>query len=133
MDAALGDWGKFLGEDFSGTAEYTTTFRYDGKGGIRFIDLGQVNYTCSVKLNGRTVGRSFFSGSVFDLQGALKEGVNKLTVTVSNTLANALRPKEVQDFWKGSRKVPSPYNIIQLDFESEALPSGLFGPVRLMK
>ncbi|MBE6358675.1 MAG: hypothetical protein E7057_05440 [Lentisphaerae bacterium] len=133
MDAALGDWGKFLGEDFSGTAEYTTTFRYDGKGGIRFIDLGQVNYTCSVKLNGITVGRSFFSGSVFDLQGALKEGVNKLTVTVSNTLANALRPKEVQDFWKGSRKVPSPYNIIQLDFESEALPSGLFGPVRLMK
>lgn len=133
VKAALGDWGRFLGEDFSGTAEYTATFRYDGKEEINFIDLGKVNYTCCVKLNGKTIGRSFFSGAIFDIKDHLKKGTNHLSVTVANTLANALKPQAVQDHWNKIRKVPSPYNPIQLGFESEALPSGLFGPVRLMK
>ena len=133
VKAKLGDWSKFLGEDFSGTAEYTATFRYDGKEEINFIDLGKVNYSCCVKLNGKVIGRSFFSGSVFEIKDALKKGVNHLSVTVSNTLANALKPQKVQDHWNSIRKVPSPYNPIQLSFETEALPSGLFGPVRLMK
>ncbi|MBR7131037.1 MAG: hypothetical protein IKC82_03480 [Lentisphaeria bacterium] len=133
VDAALGDWGKYLGEYFSGTAEYSAKFLWDGKEEINFIDLGKVNYTFEVKLNGSVIGRSFFSDTVFDLQGKLKKGMNHLTVTVSNTLANALRQEGVQEHWNKVRKVPSPYNFIQLDFESEALPSGLFGPVRLMK
>ena len=46
---------------------------------------------------------------------------------------SGVKPQEVQDYWNKVRNVPSPYNPIQLAFESEALPSGLFGPVRLMK
>ncbi len=133
VKAKLGDWGKYLGDDFSGTALYSSTFRFDGKENIKFIDLGQVNYTCCVKLNGKVIGRHFTGSTIFDLRPALKKGVNKLEITVSNTLANALHPQEVQDYWQKTRKVASAYNTIQLVFETEALPSGLFGPVRLMK
>ncbi|MCI5779539.1 MAG: hypothetical protein MR051_06980 [Lentisphaeria bacterium] len=133
IPAKTGDWRPYLGEDFSGTARYTAEFRWNGTAEINFIDLGQVNYTAAVKLNGREIGRKFCGPFVFDLRGALRRGRNRLEITVANTLANALSPADVQEYWKKRRKVESPYNTIQLGFEKESLPSGLFGPVRLMK
>ena len=133
VPAVSGDWRRYLGEDFSGTASYTATFRWDGAAAVNFLDLGRVGHTCEVKLNGKSLGRRFFGPFVFDLKGRLRPGLNRLEIIVANTLANALSPREVQEQWKKRRKVESAYNTIQLGFEREALPSGLFGPVRLMQ
>jgi hypothetical protein len=131
----LGDWRPVLGEKFTGEAVYSTRFtvKPEELDQIRFLDLGVVKYAAEVKLNGQVIGSTMMAPFRFPVQGALRKGSNTLEITVTNTLANALSPQEVQDHWAKVRKVPSAYNTIQLSFESEALPSGLFGPVRLMK
>jgi hypothetical protein len=128
----LGDWQDILGTDFSGDAEYTTTFRCDCPEEKLFLDLGEVKYACEVKLNGKSLGKKFFPPYVFELQGKVKRGINKLTVTVTNTLANAIDEK-VQEYWKINHPPVSPYNILEKEFEKESLASGLFGPVKLLK
>lgn len=124
-----GDWSAVLGSDFSGDAVYTGSFRGQE---AEYLDLGVVKYACEVKINGKTLGRKFFPPYVFDLRGKLNSGMNHLEVTVTNTLANAIT-EDVQKYWAEKYPPVSPYNVLEKEFEKASLPSGLYGPVKLLK
>jgi hypothetical protein len=130
VEVELGDWRGVLGDEFSGDALYTTDFRCDTSEAYSFLDLGLVKYACSVRLNGEKLGERAWSPFVFNLSGILRKGKNRLEITVSNTLANALSPEKLLRRWL--EKYPeSPYENRQRTFEQESLSSGLFGPVCL--
>ena len=67
---------------------------------------------------------------MFEVSKLLKSGGNHLEVIVTNTLANAYSPREVelqmQETWQRSV-----YEDRQRDYESESLESGMIGPVML--
>lgn len=126
----LGDWRPVLGDYFSGEALYSLDFVCDSPEKVTFLDLGKVNYAVQVKLNGRNLGRRIFSPFVFPIKGLLKKGRNHLEIIVVNTMANATGDPEVRKYWKENFRT-SVYTSIMRPFESEALPSGLFGPVVL--
>jgi hypothetical protein len=126
----LGEWKDALGENFSGTAVYSTRFKTDADATI--LDLGEVKYACEVKLNGKNLGKRFFPPYVFDVRGKLKNGINTLEVAVTNTLANAITA-ESEENWRQNFAPVSPYHLLEKEFEKESLSSGLFGPVVLKK
>ena len=106
------------------------TIKTTGPEEAAFLDLGQVNYAAEVRLNGKILGSRMLGPYVFPLQGALRPGKNRLEITVTNTLANALSSEKVLDSWETQSWV-SPYDDRQRYFEKESLPSGLFGPVTI--
>ena len=123
----LGDWRAQLGRTFSGRAVYTTTFTSEEEA-EKWLDLGEVKWVASVKLNGKEVGTKFFGPYRWRVN--LRKGENILEVTVANMLCNALSD-EVRD--RIARDFPprSGYDIRQAVFDREHHESGLFGPVTL--
>lgn len=89
IPVSLGDWRKFLGDDFSGDAVYSIDFEMSSVPQCAVLDLGKVAYACSAVLNGKSLGKSFFSPHRFEIGNALMTGQNHLEVTVANTFANA--------------------------------------------
>lgn len=129
---SLGPWNELLGEDFSGDAVYTAQFE-TGETDL-WLDLGKVEYSASVKLNGVSLGERFWGPFRFDLKPGLKtKGLNRLEVTVTNTLANALSPEDVKNYIEQNFPPLSPYEDKQREFERDSLSSGLTGPVRLFQ
>ncbi|MFA6716066.1 MAG: glycosyl hydrolase [Victivallaceae bacterium] len=127
----LGDWRKYLGDEFSGDAVYRLDFNCPYSFDAAWLELGEVRYACSVILNGIKLGKAVWRPFRFDVSGALRPGSNRLEVTVTNTLANAIAPKRIEDFWTKKYPPRSPYEDRQRQFESESLLGGLFGPVKL--
>lgn len=130
--ADTGDWRPYLGNDFSGDAEYCLTFDWAGEGeGKRiFLDLGRVAYACTAELNGTGLGRKYFGPYEFDVTDVLKKGRNVLKVSVTNTLANLYLSGEARELLK-KQKAVAIYEPIQQAFERESLTSGIIGPVKL--
>ena len=126
----LGDWRSVLGTDFSGDAVYSLSFSWKGSQEALFLDLGQVNYAAEVRLNGKKLGCRLLAPFVFPLQGMLRHGINRLEITVTNTLANIVNSRHVQEYWEAHFWI-SPYEDRQEFFEKESLVSGLFGPVTI--
>ncbi len=86
----LGNWEDAALESYSGGALYENVFYLnDGhlKGKV-FADLGAVKITCELKVNGKPAGTRLASPYRFDITGLVRKGVNQLSVTVYNTLAN---------------------------------------------
>lgn len=124
---ALGDWRKTLGLDFCGRAVYRVTFDCDEER-ERWLDLGQVNWCCSAKFNGKELETKFFGP--FRWQVKTLKGRNTIEVTVANMLCNALTD-EVRI--RISRKYPQNYGYEMRHgtFDRENNASGLLGPVTL--
>lgn len=125
---ALGDWRGILGETFSGKALYRITFDSDAEGEA-LLDLGEVKWCASVKINGEDLGTLFFGP--FRWPAKVKKGRNVLEVTVANLLANqvgddAIRDRILQD-WQPNGS----YDRFQRPFDGQNHESGLFGPVTL--
>ncbi len=128
----LGDWRPSLGDYFSGDAEYAIDFEWGGPATAALLDLGEVRYACSVVLNGRRLDDRAWPPFAYDVSGRLRHGRNRLAVTVTNTLANAIADPGVLDSWR--KRYPGrslDYDQRQRVFEADSLPSGLFGPVTL--
>ena len=125
----LGAWRPYLTDGFSGDVCYSTEFETDRKS--LWLDLGEVHYCASVRLNGREVGGRFRSPYRFDLTRFLKPGRNVLEITVSNTLANALSAPGVEEMVNTCYPPRSPYENDQRKYEQSSISGGLFGPVRL--
>ena len=131
VQVVLGDWRDALGEGFSGDAEYTIRFECDAGlvRAARLLDLGDVRCACDVRLNGRSLGRRLWQPWSFVTVGTLRAGVNELSVTVTNTLANQYLTSHALD--RFDDKHLGPYHKRALEFERESLSSGLFGPVTI--
>ena len=115
---------------FSGTGTYTSTFDVTAEhfktGQHVWIDLGDVQHTAEVMLNGKPLGIVWHAPYKVDATAAFKPGKNELTVKVTNAWVNRL----IGDQQAGATKITftthNPYKA-----KSPLQASGLIGPVRL--
>jgi len=124
----LGDWRKYNGEYFSGECTYVTYFAKPDAEKI-VLDLGQVNYSCQVIVNGHDLGIAMMPPYKFVIDPSILTDNNKLEIIVQNTAANAFVGFEVPDEWES--KHIGPYHERTIEFEKTLLESGLIGPVKL--
>ena len=107
--APLGSWTA-RDSTYSGTGIYEGTLEVeDGprRAGDRYLlDLGAVRDVAEVELNGKALGRRLWRPYRYDVTDIVRPGSNRITVRVTNTLANQ----------KGT-----------------PLPSGLLGPVIVIR
>jgi hypothetical protein len=118
---------------FSGTATYTTTLHAPPKwfqaGARLWLDLGRVMNVAEVSVNGKNLGIAWKPPFRVDMTSALKAGANRLQVKVSNLWVNRL----IGDQQVG---VKQKYTFTTQAFyraDAPLLPSGLLGPVRVLK
>ena len=116
---------------FSGTGIYTKTIHAGAdwfKPGARlWVDLGDVRNLAEVSVNGKPLGIVWHAPYRVEATGALKAGMNEVTIKVTNAWVNRLigdqQPGETTKYTFTTVK---PYRA-----NSPLLPSGLLGPVRI--
>ena len=110
----VGDWTQQGALKFySGGVSYKHAFRLDDTRGPIRLDLGSVDATCEVAVNGRHVDVLINAPYVVDITDFVKAGDNEVEVLVYSSLANHYLT------------IPSPY---------KGRPhAGLLGPVRIRK
>jgi hypothetical protein len=104
----LDSWTLTAGmEHYSGTVVYEGIFELNSPGlpAYAVLDLGEVHEIAEVRINGREAGVAMWAPYTFDILHTLQHGTNRITVAVTNSLANR--------------------------YDSAAQPSGLLGPVRI--
>jgi hypothetical protein len=118
---------------FSGTGTYAKTVEAPAewfKPGARlWLDLGDVKNLAEVTVNGQALGTLWKAPFRIDATSALKPGANTLEIKVANLWVNRL----IGDKQPGVTKT---YTYTAVEFykaDSPLLPSGLLGPVRIMK
>jgi hypothetical protein len=116
---------------FSGTGAYTGTIDapagWFGKGAHLWIDLGDVKNLADVAVNGKPLGTVWHAPYRVDATGALKPGLNELSVRVTNAWVNRL----IGDEQPGTTTRYTFADIKPYKANSPLLPSGLLGPVRI--
>ncbi|MBO5635724.1 MAG: hypothetical protein J5907_09935 [Bacteroidales bacterium] len=116
---------------YSGTAVYRTTFSIEdlsGDSGI-FLDLGSVKNIAEVLVNGKPAGVLWKSPfRTEDIRPFLKMGKNTLEIKVTNLWRNRM----IGDVKPGEKH---PVTAIRRFYKAEdpLLPSGLLGPVHVIK
>lgn len=114
---------------FSGTCTYKTKFKVKSAKDVREISLGEVKNIAEVILNGQNLGIYWKSPFVVNVEGVIREGTNHLEVRVTNTWPNRLIGDAQPD-----ESDPITYTAFKFYKADDALlPSGLIGPVRLLR
>jgi hypothetical protein len=118
---------------FSGTATYTKAIQAPAgwfKAGARlWFDLGDVKNIAEVSVNGNSFGVLWKTPFRVDVSSALKAGANRVEIKVTNLWVNRLIGDQQPN-------VTKKYTYTALQFyraDSPLLPSGLIGPVRIMR
>jgi hypothetical protein len=118
---------------FSGTADYTRSVDAPAdwfKPGARlWLDLGDVKNLAEVLVNGKRLGIVWKTPFRVDVTDALKPGVNAVEVKVTNLWVNRLIGDQQPN-------VTRKYTYTTMPFyraNSPLLPSGLLGPVQLVR
>jgi hypothetical protein len=134
--AKLSSWSDNTDEGvkyFSGTGTYTKTVQAPAawfKTGARlWLDLGDVKNLAQVSVNGAALGIVWEPPFRVDVTGAMKPGANALVVKVTNLWVDRL----IGDL---QPNVTKKYTYTAQQFyraDSPLLPSGLLGPVRLIR
>ena len=114
---------------YSGTAGYSKSFAAPGGAGRVFLDLGELQSLCEVSVNGRDLGVLWYAPFVVEITDALRSGENKLEVRVVNVWANRV----IGDAALPPEKRRTKTNIVKLTADTPLEPSGLLGPVRLLR
>ena len=139
----LGSWTENEGEAykiFSGTAKYTTTFTKPvGSATGWLLDLGKVNETAEVIVNGKRVATLIGPDFKVVIPAAVIKQTNTLEVIVSNLMANRITYMDKNNIpWKKFYNTNMPArrreNAKNGIFDASAwtpLPSGLTGPVTI--
>ena len=129
-EVTLGDWRSFAGDSFSGSIVYKTSFKAPEGAKNMVLDLGKVNYTCEVFVNGKSVGVKVMPPYKFTLDIADIKEYNELEVRGSNTAANEYYYTKTFDKWPSW--MLTPYHEKCQIFHEDSLSSGLFGPVKIL-
>jgi hypothetical protein len=134
----LKSWADYGVPSYVGGARYRIKFHlpeaWYAKREHIWLDLGKVNYSTRVQVNGESLGTRAWGPFRFAAGKMLLAGENELEVEVFNTPAPELagdpaRMKEIED--KGWLK--NSYVRTYQKFDMEMTASGLFGPVRLIE
>ncbi|MFL6120973.1 MAG: hypothetical protein ACJ73U_15350, partial [Actinophytocola sp.] len=110
----VGPWEGFGLGSYSGGVSYHREVHLDRPGAV-VLDLGVVRGTAEVWVNGAAAGVRIWSPYRFELTGLVRDGVNRLTVTVFNTLGPLLDDISPTAAVYAGQRV-----------------SGILGPVRLL-
>ena len=127
VSAELGCWSEFVGSDFSGTCVYRTEFKGLGKNAR--LDLGEVKYVAEPILNGKSLGVKVMPPYTFEISKELMREENTLEIRITNTPGNQHHFTKSFDKWRDWQLTP--YKTRQDIFDTDTLPSGLFGPVKI--
>ena len=117
---------------YSGTAVYHNDVQIEASEltpGRCVLDLGEVGCMAEVIVNDQSVGTAWRKPYTLDITNALKQGKNKLEIRVVNQWVNRI----IGDLQPDSKKK---YTFTHQSFyqaDSELLPSGLMGPVNILK
>ena len=125
--AELGSWAEYFGEEFSGKAVYTASFEADDKfldGEIYELDLGMVEYTADVIINGKFAGIASLTPHKLRFDGSFLQQHNTIEITVANTACNRTTTADVYSHLH--QRDIGPYHQIEVMFERESLGGGLF-------
>ena len=128
---SLGDWRKIVGKGYSGSGEYRATFSLPEIPERLFLDLGRVDYSCEVFLNGVSVGTLIAPPYKIELPKELLKEENEIVVRVTNSAANEF--EHTRAFKKYKKNQLTRYLPVERKFHKSSLSGGLFGPVRLLK
>lgn len=116
---------------YSGTAIYSTTFDWNALAVSNkiWLNIGTVNNIAAIKVNGVNCGVAWTAPYCVDITKALRVGVNKLEIEVTNTWANRLIKDHSLPEAERITNTEAPYRLEG----KPLLPAGLLGPVTLMK
>ncbi len=133
--AKLGSWADHNDAGvkyFSGTGTYSRSIEAQAdwfrQGATLWLDLGQVKNLAEVSVNGKPLGIVWKTPFRVDMTGVLRPGANTLQVKVTNLWVNRL----IGDAQPGAKK----YTYTTQPFyraNSPLLPSGLLGPVQILR
>ena len=127
----LGDWSHYIGNDYSGSCIYETSFTLPdekiGKDGE--IDLGDVHFSASVCINDQSLGTVLIAPYRLKIPCGVLAKENKLKIVVTNTSANWYVHTDYFDKW--SIKELSPYFETELEYAKDYASGGLYGPVTI--
>jgi hypothetical protein len=134
---SLKSWTDFDNDKikyYSGSADYSGTFNLVKTDIIKkkiYLDLGNVQEIAEIHINDRFVGISWVAPFVLDISGFVKEGMNKVTIIVTNSWTNRL----IGDSYLPAEKRVTGTNILKFegDEKEEFLrKSGLTSTVKLI-
>lgn len=120
---------------FSGNAKYTINFNLPEDFAINkettWLDMGNFEAVAEVTFNGKPLGKIWKPGTKLNISGMLKAD-NQLVVTVANVYRNRFigdfaQYGKVQNLW-----TTAPISQF-LDKDKPLKPSGLMGPLKLIK
>jgi len=114
---------------YSGTAKYTARFEVKESARSLELDLGNVREIARVSVNGQDLGVVWKKPFRVELGTAAHAGWNDLTVEVTNLWPNRL----IGDQQLPPEKRLTRTNITKFTKDSPLLPSGLLGPVTVLK
>ncbi len=127
-------WKDWLGEDFSGQADYSAVFELPEAWAGKMLQLstGPVEYAAQVFMDGKPVGNILAPPWRVEFP-PISAGMHEITIRVANTLANELTSERVARAWAGKSGPgwPSPYHKRAIEFEKGSRGGGLQGPIRL--
>lgn len=121
---------------FAGTAVYSTSFNIpENKEYNYLLNLGRVNESAKVWINGKEAGYSWSYPYTLNVGNLLKSGENLLEIEVANLSANRIRWMDQQGIvWRNYHEI----NFVNINYKPfdasdwEVMPSGLAGPVTLI-
>jgi hypothetical protein len=118
---------------FSGTASYLEDLQVPAEwrtgGGRLVLELGAVKNVAEVRVNGRPAGVAWNAPFRVDVTDALATGSNRVEIRVTNLWTNRLiGDKQPGVERKHAFAVFDPFRA-----DSPLLPSGLLGPVRVLR
>lgn len=118
---------------FSGTATYTKTIQAPADwfkaGANLWLDLGDVKNIAEVSVNGRPFGIFWKTPFRVDVTSVLKAGANTLEIKVTNLWVNRLIGDQQANVMKKFTYTARQFYRA----ESPLLPSGLLGPVQIVR
>jgi hypothetical protein len=118
---------------FSGTATYTKTVdapaAWFSGGGQVWLDLGGVKNIAQVTVNGKALATLWKPPFRVNATGALRAGGNTVEIAVTNLWVNRVIGDQQADAAQKYTYTPMPFYRAN----SRLLPSGLLGPVRVVR
>lgn len=118
---------------FSGTATYSKSVQapanWFSTGAQLWLDLGDVKNLAEISVNGKSVGIVWKPPFRVDVTGIMKPGTNTLEIKVTNLWVNRLIGDQQPDATKKYTSTTQKF----YSADSPLLPSGLLGPVRIVR